>query len=49
MTLAFVASAPVRLAQAGHRKACAKQKVIDRFEEFDLGACEAYFLTSRTA
>jgi len=44
-----MASAPVRLAQAGHRKACAKQKVIDRFEEFDADTGEAYFLTSPNA
>jgi hypothetical protein len=29
-----MASAPVRLAQAGHRKACAKPKVVDMYEEF---------------
>jgi hypothetical protein len=44
-----MASAPVRLAQAGHRKACAKPKVIDNSKEFGLREREAYFLISRAA
>jgi hypothetical protein len=44
-----MASAPVRLARAGHRKACAKPKATDNSEEFGVDEGEAYFLISRTA
>jgi hypothetical protein len=44
-----MASAPVRLAHAGHRKACAKQKAIVRIEEFAAGGRRAYFFTSPVA
>jgi hypothetical protein len=39
----------VRLAQAGHRKAYAKLKVIDQSGEFGARLCGACFLISRAA